>query len=168
MWGKQVIRCIFLLFLQFFIIHKLEFFDLCHPFLYILFLLLFPVRRTIIEDMLLGGAIGLIVDVFYNSLGVHFAVCVLIMFIRRRLIQGKFVDFERIDDDIISQSIGKSLFWTYSLILVLIHHSLIFIMDMGNLNHLGKTVLQLVFSYLFSAIFVLFYDYNLSKSKPVR
>ena len=137
--------------------------DICHPFIYVLILLVLPPVFPTLIDMIIGATIGIIADSFYNTPGVHLAACVFIMFIRRYLIQDNPIQVERISERISSDNIGRHRFRKYVLLSVILHHFPIFFMNMGSFYHTYKVALQILFSCLFTISFILFYDFNVTK-----
>ena len=72
-WIKQTGRFLLLLLLQVLLINNLQFLGVCHPYIYIFSLLVMPITLPRWADMLIGGVVGLILDMFCNSLGVMLA-----------------------------------------------------------------------------------------------
>ena len=85
-WTKQIGRYIVIMLLQVLLFNQLQLWGACHPYVYILCLLMMPITLPHSVDMLIGAGVGIIMDIFCNSLGVHTASCILIMFIRPYLI----------------------------------------------------------------------------------
>ena len=88
-WTKQFIRYVVVMLLQVLLFDRLQLGGVCHPYIYVLCLLMFPITLPRSVDMLLGAAVGLIMDICCNSLGIHIAACVLLMFIRPYLLDAK-------------------------------------------------------------------------------
>ncbi|MDW8287920.1 MAG: hypothetical protein RMJ89_07605, partial [Flammeovirgaceae bacterium] len=72
--------------LQVLFLQHLNLFDAAFCFLYISFILFLPVRLDRLWVLLLSFLIGILIDIFYNTLGIHAASCVLIGFLRGFLI----------------------------------------------------------------------------------
>ena len=83
---NHVIRFLVVMLLQVLLINNLQLLGVCQPFIYIVFLMMLPKTMPHWVDMLIGLIIGFILDIFCNSLGVHMAACVLIMFLKRKMI----------------------------------------------------------------------------------
>ena len=112
--------------LQVLLINRLQLGGVCHPFIYILPLLTMPITLPRWADMLIGLAAGLLMDVFCNSLGVHAAACIMLMYMRRHLIPLWVNDTERLTDVISMQTIGIAPFLKYASLLVVAHHLMVF------------------------------------------
>ena len=64
------------------LISRLVLFDLGWCFLYLGFLLFLPLATPIVVQLLLAFAMGLMMDVFYDTGGLHAAAAVLLGFLR--------------------------------------------------------------------------------------
>src|SRR5512141_796491 len=84
---KNIIRFIFFIFVQVFVLNQVPpLHNLVNPYIYFLFILWLPFktgRRTL---MLLALALGMCLDFFTKTPGLHAAPCVLIAFLRPFLI----------------------------------------------------------------------------------
>ena len=126
-------------------------------FVYVAFLLLLPRRQQWLSSLLLlGFAVGLLVDVFYNSIGVHAFASVLMVYSRALLL--KFMlpisSYEAYVEPTLS-NLGWKRFFLFSLILTSIHHTALFLLSAGGLSMLFMTVQKIVFSTLLTCAAVL-------------
>ena len=112
--------------LQVLLINNLRISGLCYPFLYVLCLLVMPLTLPRWVDLIIGALVGLIMDAFCNSAGVHMAACTAIMLIRPYMIERMVVDSERLTDEISISTIGSTTFSIYAAILIAIHHTIVF------------------------------------------
>lgn len=159
-WIKQIFTFLVVLLLQVLLIGNLHLMGICHPYIYVVFLLMMPIRLPKIADMLIGAAVGLIIDICYNSLGTHMAACVALMYFRRNLIENTVMDHDRISGDINRQSIGAENFIRLVLILIPIHHGLVFAVSAWSIAHIGFTILEIVVSSLVTIALILGYDFT--------
>ena len=104
-WSKQIIRYIIVMALQVLLFDQLQLWGACHPYDYVLCLLMMPITIPASVQMLIGAAAGIVMDIFCNSLGVHMAGCILIMFIRPYLIGAVVSDKDRLNEQISLRSI---------------------------------------------------------------
>ena len=145
-WLKQFGRYIVIMLLQVFLFDRLQFFGLCHPYIYVLCLLMMPITLRPSVDLCIGAGVGLMMDIFCNSLGIHMAACVLIMFIRRYLL-GFFVnERDRLNEQISLRAIGLIALLEYTVILVLLHHGLIFLLSAWSWHYIGMVILETLIS----------------------
>ena len=125
-WTKQIGRYVVVMLLQVLLFDQLQLWGICHPYIYILCLLMMPITLPHNVDMLIGALVGLVMDVFCNSLGVHTAACILVMFIRPYLIGALVNDKDRLNEQISLRSIGMEAILRYVVIMVIIHHLMVF------------------------------------------
>ncbi|MBQ2541115.1 MAG: rod shape-determining protein MreD [Paludibacteraceae bacterium] len=125
-WIRQTIRFIVLLLLQVLLINNLRISGYCHPYLYVACLLVMPITLPRWVDLIIGAFVGLILDAFCNSAGVHMAACTMVMLIRPYLIERMVVESERLTDEINISSIGPTSFSIYAAILIAAHHVVVF------------------------------------------
>ena len=154
-WIKQTGRFLLLLLLQVLLINNLQFLGVCHPYIYIFSLLVMPITLPRWADMLIGGVAGLILDMFCNSLGVHIAACIMLMYVRPYLIGAYVSDRERLTDEIDVRSIGVVNFVKYTILLVLLHHTMVFFLTAWSMQHFWFTLLEVVVSSIVSILLII-------------
>ena len=143
--------------LQVLLINRLQLGGVCHPFIYILPLLTMPITLPRWADMLIGLAAGLLMDVFCNSLGVHTAACIMLMYMRRHLIPLWVNDTERLTDIISMQTIGIAPFLKYTSLLVVAHHLMVFFLTAWTFQLWWYTLLTTLVSSIVSLALILGY-----------
>ena len=127
----------------------------------LLCLLMMPITLSPIVDVLIGAGIGLIMDVFCNSLGIHTASCILIMFLRPYLLGVILNDKDRLNEQVSLRAIGMEAFIKYTVTLVLIHHLTVFSLAAWSWHHIGFVLLETLVSSAIT-IFVII-GYNILK-----
>ena len=160
-WTKQIGRYIVVMLLQVLLFNRLQLAGICHPYIYILCLLMMPITLPNSVEMLIGALVGLVMDVFCNSMGIHMAACVLIMLLRPYLIGRMVSDKERLTEEISARSLGIEAMMRYTVILVVIHHLTIFLLASWTWTHVGFALLETLASGLITLIVIL--GYNLMK-----
>ena len=158
-WTKQFGRYVLVMLLQVLLFDQLQLWGACHPYIYILCLLMMPITLPHNVDMLIGAAIGLIMDVFCNSLGVHMAACILIMFIRPYLLGSIVNDKDRLNEQISLRAIGIEALIKYAVILVVIHHLTVFILAAWSWQHIGFVLLETVVSSIITLTVIIAYNF---------
>ena len=143
--------------LQVLLINQLQLGGVCHPFIYILPLLMMPITLPRWADMLIGLSAGLLMDVFCNSLGVHAAACIMLMYARRHLIPLWVNDTERLTDVISMQTIGIAPFLKYASLLVVAHHLMVFFLTAWTFQLWWYTLLTTLVSSIVSLALILGY-----------
>ena len=158
-WTKQIGRYILVMALQVLLFDQLQFLGICHPYIYVLCLLMMPITLPHNVDMLIGAAAGIIMDVFCNSLGVHTAACIFIMFLRPYVIGAVVSDKDRLNEQINLHSIGMEALVKYVVIMVLIHHLSVFMLAAWSWSHIGFVLLETVVSSIITLTVIIAYNF---------
>jgi hypothetical protein len=135
-------------------------------FLYLLALLLLPIEISFISAMVLGLLLGLTVDLFYNTIGIHAAASVFVMFIRPYWMSANKPrsGYEMTDLPMIA-NYGLAWFITYSFPLIAIHAFTVFMLESGG-QLVGLSVVKMLATSVISLVFMLAIQYLFySKSK---
>ncbi len=164
LWIKNILRFIVLLALQMLLINNLHFIGLCHPCIYVLFLIALPQSMPRWTELIIGFITGLIIDIACNSLGVHSAACTLIAFIRPFLLNKISLETQKKTDEPSIQSLGFIAYFKLITILVLLHHSAIFFLSAFTWTNWYITLLQVLVSSIISIGLILLYDALLHRS----
>ena len=157
-WIKQIGRYIVVMLLQVLLLDQLQLWGACHPYVYILCLLMMPITWPHSVSMVIGAAVGLVMDIFCNSLGVHTAACILLMFIRPYLIGVIVIDKDRLNEQISLRAIGMEALIKYVVILVLIHHLTVFLLAAWSWAHIGFVLLETLVSSLITISLIIAYN----------
>ena len=157
-WTKQIGRFVLVMVLQVLLFNQLQLGGVCHPYIYVLCLLMMPITLSHSADMIIGSAVGLIMDVCCNSLGIHMAACILLMFIRPYLIGAIVNDKDRLNEQISLRAIGMEALIKYVVILVLVHHLTVFLLAAWGWTHIGFVLLETLVSSTITIIIVMGYN----------
>lgn len=157
-WSKQLGRYVLVMVLQVLLFDQLQLWGACHPYVYVLCLLMMPISRSHSADMFIGALAGLIMDIFDNTLGVHMAACTLLMFVRPYLIGAIVNDKDRLNEQISLRAIGLEALIKYVVILVLIHHLTVFSLAAWSWNHIGFVLLETAVSSFITIIAIIGYN----------
>jgi len=83
---QNIIRFLLLVLFQVLVLNNIEFLGFINPYLYILFILSLPVQTPRWFALLLAFVLGLTIDTFSNTMGMHAFASVLICFLRNGII----------------------------------------------------------------------------------
>ena len=162
-WTKQILRLLVVMLLQVLLFNQLQLWGLCHPYIFILFLLLMPITLPEHVDMIIGACVGLLMDVSCNSPGVHMAACTLLMFIKRYVI-GIFVnDRDRLNEEISSKTLSMAAMLKYCAIMVLVYHLVVFSLAAWSWSHIGLVLQETLVSSVVA--FAIIATYNILKDR---
>ena len=142
------------LFLQIIFMRNLVLFNYAFCFIYVAGILLLPADTNRMYLLLIGFATGFTVDVFSNTFGMHAAATVLIAYLRPFLIQYQMdaKGSERAEIGIRSQGFGSFLGYIFRLILL--HHTVLFLMEINSFDMILFTLLRVAASSLLTVILI--------------
>jgi rod shape-determining protein MreD len=86
----NISRFVLLLLAQVLLFNQLDLFGFVNPFPYILFIILYPVNGNKTALLVSSFFLGLIMDMFWNSGGVHAASCLILAYIRPSIFKFSF------------------------------------------------------------------------------
>ncbi|MCE7068221.1 hypothetical protein [Dyadobacter sp. CY326] len=143
------------LLLQIFFMRNVVLFNYAFCFIYIAGVLLLPADVDRMYLLLIAFGIGFTVDVFSNTYGMHAAATVLIAYLRPYLIlyQMKSRGAERAEVGIRAQGLGAFLGYIFPLILV--HHSILFLIEINHFGMILYTLIRIGASALFTTLLII-------------
>ncbi len=133
------------------------------PFVYVLFILRFPIRYNKSLLVFISFLLGLSLDFFFNSGGVHAAASTFIAFMRPQALRfsfGRNYEYQSLKLTKVSQSSRIA----YISILVFIHHFILFFLETFNFNFILFTLKSILFSSIYT-IFICLLLINLFKNR---
>jgi rod shape-determining protein MreD len=162
----NLIRFIVLVFLQVFLLKNITLYNLSTPYLYILFILLLPFETPNLLLFVLAFIMGLSIDAFYDTPGLHTAASVLLAFVRILFISITVQKdgFDNEPEPTLS-IMGFRWFFTYTLILTLFHHFFLFNLEVFRFSEIQYTLSRVVLSSLFTVFLMLISGLLFYKSK---
>ena len=147
---NSIIRFVVLILAQALIFNHINFFGSVNPYPYILFILLFPVNNNRTLFIFLSFMLGLFMDLFSDSGGVHAAACVTIAFIRPPILKFAFgMIYEHQNIKFNNTEFGNRVI--YFLIMIILHHLILFSLEVFNISN----ILLILKKTLFSSVFTL-------------
>ena len=158
-WLRYIGILVLLLFLQVLLLDNLHWLGLVHPFVYLWAILMLPIELPRWLQMLIGAAIGMVMDLFTHAPGIHMAGCVMAAYMRPLLVAGYVQDIDRMKGAITINAIGMGNYLRLLAVLVVVHHTIVFLLEAFTFAHFGYTLLQIILSGLFSFAFILMFEY---------
>lgn len=145
-----------LVLLQVLILNNIRFGGYINPYIYVLFILMLPIDVSGWMLLLSSFLLGLTVDMFSDSSGMHAAAAVFAAFCRPAVIQLISVkaDFESGTVPSIPDQ-GLSWIMLYSLLMILLHHIPLFFLEVFRFTDAGQTIMRILLSTAFSFAFVM-------------
>jgi len=148
------VRFVLLVLLQVVLLDHINFLGYINPYLYILFILLFPLTGNKSLLIVLSFLLGLCVDIFNDSGGIHAAASVFIAYIRPLVLKFSFgISYEyntiRISNVPINQRV------LYITVMVLLHHLVLFSLEIFSISHILLILKSTLFSGIFSSLLLI-------------
>lgn len=155
-FGKYVIMFVALVLVQVLVLNNIQFSGLINPYIYILFILLLPFTIPGYFLLPIAFLLGITIDIFNNTLGVHAGATVLLAFLRpgiAQLVSSREL-IEKGNTPNLSQ-LGFASFLKYTIIAVLIHHLFLFYAEAFSFGGFFETFLRYILSSVFSILIIL-------------
>ena len=146
-------------------LNHVNFLNFINPYLYIFFIIYFPLKTNRSIFILIAFFTGLIIDFFSDTHGMHAAACLSIAYFRTYFLKIFFgmaykhqvVKFKHLE--------FKQNFF-YLITMIFTHHVILFSLEVFSLNHLNiifkKTICSLIFSFI---LIIIFFEFFIKKSK---
>jgi len=149
----NILRFITLVLLQVLLLNHINFLGYVNPYLYILFIIIFPLDGNRSLLIFLSFLLGLSIDLFGDSGGVHAAASVFIAYLRSPILKFSFgVSYEYNMIRINKAPLIEQL--TYISLMVLVHHLVLFTLEIFSLSHILLLVKSTLFSGIFSVLLI--------------
>ena len=147
----NIARFILLLIAQVVIFNNISLFNFVTPYPYILFILLYPVNNNRAGFLIASFLLGLTLDFFCNSGGVHAAACLILAYIRPTFFKFSFgLSYEyqtiRINDKLSPER------FTFLFIAVITHHFVLFILEYFKFVFIFEALLRTILSTIFTLV----------------
>jgi hypothetical protein len=150
--ARNIVRFMVVIIFQILVMDNVMISGYMVPYVYLLFILLMPFETPRWMVLLLGFFLGLGIDVFEHTLGLHTAATVLLAFIRPYVLNllaprdgYETETFPRIN------YYGFAWFLKYTLLMVLVHHLALFYLEVFQLQNFFSTLLRVILSTALSA-----------------
>lgn len=152
---QNIFRFIILILVQVLVLNNIQFLGYINPYLYILFILILPVRMPRWAVLILAFGLGLTIDIFSNTGGIHAFATVLAAFLRPVVI-NLFTSIEEGNNPTPSfHTFGVSAFVKYVVIIVFIHHITLFFLEAFSFAHFWLILFKAIVSSIVTILMIL-------------
>ncbi|MDC0371599.1 rod shape-determining protein MreD [Flavobacteriaceae bacterium] len=151
---SNIIRFIALVLLQVLICNQMNFLGSISPYIYVLFILIYPVKNNRLSFIFISFVLGILIDIFMDTGGAHAAASVTIAYMRPVFLKFSFgaaYEYQAIkfnDADLLPRVI-------YFTLLILIHHFILFILIIFDNSKAGMVVSNALSTGLFTLFLAL-------------
>lgn len=143
-------RFIVLVLLQSLLLNNVNFSGYINPYVYLLFVFLYPIEFKRTNILLLSFLLGLSIDFFSNSGGINASATLLIAYVRLPLLKilykSKDIDYQTFKLN--EQTFGQII--SYTGILTFIHHLAVYALDYFTLKEIGTVFSKAIYTTLFT------------------
>jgi len=151
---SNIVRFIALVLLQVLICNQMNFLGSISPYIYVLFILIYPVKNNRLSFIFISFVLGILIDIFMDTGGAHAAASVTIAYMRPVFLKFSFgaaYEYQAIkfnDADLLPRVI-------YFTLLILIHHFILFILIIFDNSKAGMVVSNALSTGLFTLFLAL-------------
>lgn len=156
-WLENIVRLVVLLFLQLLLLNNLHFVGICNPCIYVFFLIALPAELPSHLEQVIGAAVGALMDMACNTPGVHLAACVALSFLRPKLLHSFVPDSDRLLGTLSPANLDVTVYAKLVVVLVLVHHTILFSLANLTWHNAWLTLLQILFSAFLTSVMILGY-----------
>src|ERR1035437_7361648 len=162
---KNILRFCIILLLQVLILNKITLrwwnepsgFPVFIPYVYPLFILLLPFETPVWGLLILGFILGITVDTFMNTAGMHACAMILIAYLRTNVLSAllprNLSEYDGLQPSI--KTMGCMPFLVYSAFLIVLHHFVFFTIELWNLSNFRFLLLKVAASSITSMLFII-------------
>lgn len=152
---QNIVRFCVLILVQVFVLNNIRFLGYINPYIYILFIFALPVRFPKGFSLILAFILGLIIDSFTNTLGIHTFATVLIAFLRNPVIKLFASVEEGVNPTPSFLSFGAGPYMKYVITLVFIHHTAFFFLEIFSSIGIWQTLIRIILNTIVTSIIIL-------------
>ncbi len=175
---KNILRFCIILLLQVIILNKITLrwwsepsnFPIFIPYVYPLFILLLPFETAVPFLLIIGFVLGITVDTFMNTAGMHACATVLIAYLRTNVLSAllprNLSEYAGQHPSI--RTMGWMPFLVYSTFLILLHHIVFFSIELWNFSNMGFLILKILASAVTSMLFIIVYLLLFTRQSAAR
>lgn len=163
---RNIIRFLVLIFVQVLVIKNIELGRFINPFIYVLFIIVLPFETPKWLLLLSAFVLGITIDMFYNTAGMHAAAAVFMAYMRPGVLKlFSPRDGYEFGTQPTIQYLGVPWFLSYSGILILFHHLVLFYIEAFRFSEFFSTFFRVIISSIFTLLLVVVSQYLFQRKK---
>ena len=153
---RNILRIFLLVIFQVFVLNNIQFSGYVNPYFYVLFILLLPFETPGWLLLGLGFTLGLTIDLFSNTPGLHASASVFMAFLRPGVL-GLFAPRDGYEPGTFPRIYyyGFGWFLQYSVILIFAHHLFLFYIEVFRFSDFLLTFWRVILSTAFTLFLVI-------------
>lgn len=165
----HILRLVLLVVVQVLLVNHIRLGGYVHPYIYLIFVMLLPINMPGWQLLLSGFGIGLIIDLFMGTLGMHAGATTMMAFCRPgiiKIISGS-LKFDSIREPNLAQ-LDIPWFVRYTLCMVFVHNFTYFMLEGFSFHLVGQALLRILISVPVSTFLILMILLLFSPTKKVK
>ncbi len=157
---KLLILLLILVFLQIFVFNTVNLGGYINPYIYLVFILILPFETPGWLLLLLSFLLGISIDSFMGTLGMHASAMVFMAFIRHY-----FLNYMNLKGDVEKrgylnvENFGFTWSLRYVIIMVLVHHFVLFFIESFTFSGFFHTLWRVILSTISTSFFIILGQY---------
>ncbi|WP_269226480.1 rod shape-determining protein MreD [Flavobacterium eburneipallidum] len=160
----NIFRFLLLLAVQIIIFNNMNFWGYISPYPYLLFIILYPVNSNKFGLLIASFFLGLIMDMFSNSGGIHTTACIVLAYYRPYLFRFSFgLSYEyqtvKLNDVLTPER------FSFILLSVVIHHLVLFVLEAFDITFVLDVLIRTLLSTIFTIILCIIIIYLIKPNK---
>lgn len=151
-----LLRFIGIVLLQLLVINNIELSSYINPYVYISFILLLPVNTRAWHVVIISFLTGAVIDAFSSTPGLHIAACNLMGYLRIHYLKSTTTK-EDMEGRVIPSVAQKGIVWfsVYGFVMIFIHHTLLFFLEIYGFHEFFATLSRIVLSTLVTLLLII-------------
>ncbi|MEL6557250.1 MAG: hypothetical protein AAFQ94_03645 [Bacteroidota bacterium] len=136
--------------LQTALLNKMVISNIAFCFFYVGFLIYLPFNISRIALLILGFLVGLVIDIFGDTISIHMIACTTLMFVKPFWQQATLGDMGELTGFISMKGVSIIRLMVYTIPLLLLHHSIVFFLDSIGAGFQLDIILRVMLSAIFT------------------
>ena len=161
-----IIRFVALVLFQVLVVNHIRLGGYVHPYIYMIFILLLPINIPNWQLLRLGFGLGLSIDLFTGTPGLHAGATTLMAFCRPAIL--RFVSGHQKLENVVEPNLGQqggAWFLRYTLCMVLVHHFALFFLESFSFHLILQVLLRIAISVPVSVFMIMIILYLFQREK---
>ena len=162
----NIVRFVVLVVAQILLVNHIRLGGYVHPYIYLIFVMLLPLNTPGWQLLVAGFSIGLVIDLFMGTLGMHAGATTLMAFCRPaiiRIVSGS-QKLEMNREPTINH-VGFPWFLRYTICMVIVHNFTYFMLEGFSFHLVGQALLRILISVPVSTFLIIVLMYLFSRDK---
>lgn len=157
---KYLVAFVLLVLIQVLILNNIQLGGYVNPYLYVVFILILPFDIPKLLLIIISFLLGLSIDIFTSTLGMHIAACVFMAYLRPYVLKilAPRDGYEPETLPLVADY-GFTWFLKYAAILIFAHHLFLFFVEVFRFSDFFRTLWRTISSSMFSLFIVIVSQY---------